>query len=361
MASQKFEIEQARLYAAQILSVIVHLHKLSIVHRDLRPDNILIGQDGCVRLIDIGIAAEIHNQNLPGSIIEDDEENLEEDKHGDTISKGSSREDVGKKYGTLKKVVGASGWKPPEMQKQEGYDYSADFWNFGVILYVFLVGKHPFVQKGFFDLGDPDKSALSRSEKLKFPKNIPDEAKDLIRRLCDPNPAKRLGGSQKNLFTLLSGQVSRELAEKETEASDHIDSRKGVHSKNESTDSSFFSRLRSRSIGVQDQNSQRDGTDADSIQTRSRGISDAKIDFEIKFTEEELKNRFPGDGLDIRKHPFFASIDWESIENKSVSTSKLKSVVISQGDKPEFTNLKSVLDDFERRDLTSNLENLMLL
>jgi serine/threonine protein kinase len=355
MPMQKFSIDQAKLYAAQILSVIVHLHKENIVHRDLRPDNILIGGDGCVRLIDIGIAAEVPHE-LEGRFIEDEEEYQDVREKTRKVSNAKNIEEVGKDKTSLVKVVGATGWKPPEMQKHEGYDFTADFWNFGVILYIFLVGKHPFIHKGLFDLGDPDKSALIKAEKINFPKTIPDDAKDLIRRLCEPNPTRRLGTSQKDLLRTASG-ISIPNADPEKS---EIKSSQRSHSKNQSTDSSFFSRLRSKSNASRDA-SHRDAESDNSFQVRSRGVSDARSEFEIKLTEEELKNRFPGDGLEIRKHPFFASIDWEMLQSKKVPMPKLESTVISQDDKPEFENFKAVLDDFERRDLTTNLENLMLV
>ncbi len=48
--------QQARLFMAEILLAISHLHKLGIVYRDLKPENVLLGDDGHVRLTDFGLS-----------------------------------------------------------------------------------------------------------------------------------------------------------------------------------------------------------------------------------------------------------------------------------------------------------------
>jgi len=48
--------EQARTYIAELVLALRHLHSRGVVHRDVKPDNILIAQDGHIRLTDFGLS-----------------------------------------------------------------------------------------------------------------------------------------------------------------------------------------------------------------------------------------------------------------------------------------------------------------
>merc|ERR1711976_309126 len=52
----KFSESRAKMYAAEILLGLEHLHRMDIIYRDLKPENILLGSDGHVRLTDFGLA-----------------------------------------------------------------------------------------------------------------------------------------------------------------------------------------------------------------------------------------------------------------------------------------------------------------
>jgi len=48
--------DEARFYAAELILAIESVHKLSCIHRDLKPDNVLIGKDGHIKLSDFGLS-----------------------------------------------------------------------------------------------------------------------------------------------------------------------------------------------------------------------------------------------------------------------------------------------------------------
>ncbi len=63
-SSGKLSIEKAVLFAIQIADGLVEAHKLGVVHRDLKPQNIMIGPEGSIHILDFGIARLVHVSEL---------------------------------------------------------------------------------------------------------------------------------------------------------------------------------------------------------------------------------------------------------------------------------------------------------
>eukprot|EP00455_Lapot_gusevi_P039094 TRINITY_DN4380_c0_g1_i5.p1 TRINITY_DN4380_c0_g1~~TRINITY_DN4380_c0_g1_i5.p1 ORF type:complete len:265 (-),score=41.34 TRINITY_DN4380_c0_g1_i5:3-797(-) len=85
-------------------------------------------------------------------------------------------------------VIGASGYKAPEMLKGDGYDYSVDWWSFGLLLYWLFTSHNPF-QVG--DINDADANTLKLQ--LTFPDSLSTEARSLLQQLLERDVSKRLG------------------------------------------------------------------------------------------------------------------------------------------------------------------------
>ena len=64
---KRFEEERAKFYAAQIISAIGYLHEKKIIYRDIKPENILMGEDGYLSLADFGLAKEMTNRDFTNS------------------------------------------------------------------------------------------------------------------------------------------------------------------------------------------------------------------------------------------------------------------------------------------------------
>lgn len=96
----------------EVASALLHLHSHRVIHRDLKPDNILITQNGRVKVIDFGIAY-IEDESLHGS--------FKEPSGG---------------------VIGTPGYMSPEQcQEPKNASYSDDIYSLGVIMYELLTGK----------------------------------------------------------------------------------------------------------------------------------------------------------------------------------------------------------------------------
>ena len=138
--------------AMQLAAALEAVHQAGLVHRDVKPGNVIIRPDGAVRLIDFGIAR-------PAG-----------DRHGLTPA--------GKVEGTLRSIS-------PEQLAGGAVTPATDLFGLGTVLFELLEGRPPF------DATDPER--LTRLHRLGRPPVIltPPPLADLLSRLLEPNPAAR--------------------------------------------------------------------------------------------------------------------------------------------------------------------------
>jgi hypothetical protein len=136
---------RVQFYAAEILLAIEHLHANSIMHRDLKPQNVMIHKGHAI-LTDMGIAR------------------------------------IGT---TAKTFCGTPLYLAPEVVAHETYNTNVDWWAYGVVLYEMMTGTTPFVAS--------EMSVLFELIQRKTPdlEGVPTHAASLIRLLLDKNPKKR--------------------------------------------------------------------------------------------------------------------------------------------------------------------------
>ena len=203
------EETEARFYIAEIILCVDSLHKMNCIHRDLKPDNILIGKDGHIKLSDFGLSfisreklfpfTENKTEKIiPGLFFrktsaEEDEKNIE---IKNSINDSNKSIKSAKNFQNIIAYsgVGSPDYMAPELilnENNKGYGSEIDWWSVGAIFYEMLVGIPPF-------LSDTPQATCEKivhyQKYLKIPDQIKisNEAEKLIFGFLT-EPKKRLG------------------------------------------------------------------------------------------------------------------------------------------------------------------------
>jgi len=140
---------QTKFYIAELAQAINAVHELDFVHRDLKPDNILIANDGHIKLSDFGLAKSFNTENdqviskyqtMKKSLKEEPKGPAKEETPASSKAKRKGHRDRKLMYST----VGTPDYIAPEVFSQKGYDKMVDWWSMGVIMFECLVGYPPF-------------------------------------------------------------------------------------------------------------------------------------------------------------------------------------------------------------------------
>ncbi|XP_071710173.1 probable serine/threonine protein kinase IREH1 [Rutidosis leptorrhynchoides] len=177
----------ARVYIAEVVLALEYLHSLRVVHRDLKPDNLLIAHDGHIKLTDFGLSKV-------GLI------NSTDDLSGPAVSGTSllgeheSQSSISENQDERRKkrsAVGTPDYLAPEILLGTGHGTSADWWSVGVILFELIVGIPPFNAEHPQTIFD---NILNRNIPWPMvPDEMSPEAADLIDQLLTEDPNQRLG------------------------------------------------------------------------------------------------------------------------------------------------------------------------
>ena len=157
--TRRFPEDTVRIWAAQMVLAIGYLHKLSIVYRDLKPENLLLDVQGNLHLTDFGLSKIQEDPTKP-----------------------------------LHTFCGTPYYLAPEMLvSKKGYDMSVDWWSLGIIIFEMLTGQPPFfsneMQKVY------EKIVADKHEWPKGPKapRASEGAKGVVAQLLSRDPRQRLG------------------------------------------------------------------------------------------------------------------------------------------------------------------------
>uniref|UniRef100_A0A452YF87 non-specific serine/threonine protein kinase n=1 Tax=Aegilops tauschii subsp. strangulata TaxID=200361 RepID=A0A452YF87_AEGTS len=182
--------DEARFYVGETVLAIEAIHKHNYIHRDIKPDNLLLDRYGHLRLSDFGLCKPLDYAAFPDLNEKDVTPNRTSSAHGDgrqqTTPKRTQQEQLEhwqKNRRTLAySTVGTPDYIAPEVLLKKGYGMECDWWSLGAIMYEMLVGYPPFYSD---EPMTTCRKIVNWRTHLKFPEEarLTLDAKDLISRL----------------------------------------------------------------------------------------------------------------------------------------------------------------------------------
>uniref|UniRef100_A0A8C1Y6P8 protein kinase C n=1 Tax=Cyprinus carpio TaxID=7962 RepID=A0A8C1Y6P8_CYPCA len=165
---RKLPEEHARFYAAEICIALNFLHEKGIIYRDLKLDNVLLDQDGHIKITDYGMCKE--------GI-----------RPGDTTST----------------FCGTPNYIAPEILRGEDYGFSVDWWALGVLMFEMMAGRSPF------DIitDNPDMNTeeylfqVILEKPIRIPRSLSVKAASVLKGFLNKDPKERLGCQVQTGFT----------------------------------------------------------------------------------------------------------------------------------------------------------------
>lgn len=161
LARKRLSEEEAATIMRGVLAAVSYLHKRAVLHRDLKPDNILFADESLssVKVTDFGLSA----------------------KFGQRV------------YDTFDDACGTVAFMAPEQVNRTWYSKPVDIWSCGVILYMLVTGQHPMLL--------PEDSVESYIAKLRhpvweFPQDINPQVRQLFLHMTNKEPIDRYTADQ---------------------------------------------------------------------------------------------------------------------------------------------------------------------
>ncbi|XP_044607357.1 serine/threonine-protein kinase 36 isoform X3 [Equus asinus] len=164
----KLPEDQVQAIAAQLVSALYYLHSHRILHRDMKPQNILLAKGGGIKLCDFGFARAMSTNTM-----------------------------------VLTSIKGTPLYMSPELVEERPYDHTADLWSVGCILYELAVGTPPFYTTSIFQL-----VSLILKDPVRWPPTFSPCFKNFLQGLLTKDPRQRLSWPDLLHHPFIAGHVT---------------------------------------------------------------------------------------------------------------------------------------------------------
>ena len=154
--SRHLTVETALAIALEICEGLAAAHKLGVIHRDLKPGNIMIDRDGSARIMDFGIARSLKGKGITGAGM----------------------------------MIGTPEYMSPEQAEGKEVDQRSDIYSLGVMLFEMLTGRVPFEGETPLGVAIKHKTEMPPDPKKLNPQ-VPDGLSQLVLRCMEKDRAKR--------------------------------------------------------------------------------------------------------------------------------------------------------------------------
>ncbi|XP_045196682.2 hormonally up-regulated neu tumor-associated kinase homolog isoform X2 [Mercenaria mercenaria] len=160
---RKLPENEVKKYIRQIISAVDYLHRLGILHRDLKIENLLLDEFKDMKIIDFGLSNSVK---------------VVDTKDGPKVQEFCVTQ------------CGSPAYAAPELLGRKKYGPQVDIWSIGVNMYAMLTGNLPFTVEPFNIKALHNKMISSQMNPL--PEGLSRDCRDIIKKLLNPDPDRRI-------------------------------------------------------------------------------------------------------------------------------------------------------------------------